>query len=82
MGLVVTRYDRRRISYSQAVRACNHYTFKLKIMIYMEMLCRYIIIGYGLLMLHEGSTFNVLIKQHFIPTTRPIIILLDKLFEH
>ena len=40
-GVSVTRYDtvgRRRISYIQAARACNHYTFKLKIMLYMEML--------------------------------------------
>ena len=33
-------------------------------------------------MQHEGSALNFLIKVHFIPTTRPIIILLDKLFEH
>ena len=39
----------------------------------------YISIGYGLLMLHEGSTLNFfIIKVHYITTTRPISILLDK----
>ena len=37
MGLVVTRYDtacRRRISYSQAVRAGDYFIFKLKFLLY------------------------------------------------
>ena len=37
MGLVVTRYDtacRRRISYSQAVRAGDHFIFKLNFLLY------------------------------------------------
>ena len=59
MGLVVTRYDtacRRRISYSQAVRAGDYFIFKLKFLLYGHVMN--ILIGYGLLMLHEGSTLN------------------------
>ena len=60
MGLVFTRYDtarRRRISYSQAVRAGDNFIFKLKFLLYGHVM--YILIGMGLLMLHEDSTLNL-----------------------
>ena len=63
MGLVVTRYDtacRRRVSYSQAVRAGDYFIFKLKFLLYGHVM--YIVIGEGLLMLHEGSTLIFLLK--------------------
>ena len=49
---------------------------KLKFLLYGHVM--YILIGLGLLMLHEGSTLNLFyIKIHFITTTRHISILLN-----
>ena len=63
MGLVVTRYDtacRRRMSYSQAVRAGDYFFFKLKIkfLLYGHVMC--ILIGYELRGCFECTLWNVL----------------------
>ena len=67
MGLVVTRYDsacRRRISYSQAVRAGDYFIFKLKFLLYGHVM--YILIGSSLLTLHEGSTLNFFLLKYIL----------------
>ena len=78
MGLVVTRYDtacRRRISYSQDVRAGDLF-FQTQIPFIWTCYVYFNRLGptYATRRLHVEFFF---IKVHFITTTRPISILLD-----
>ena len=61
----------------QAVRAGDSFIFKLKFLLYEHVM--YILIGYRAYLCYTNAPHLIfVIKVHFITTTRPISILLDK----